>query len=634
MNMFARWFRNLRLRSKIILLVAVLILFTGAIGLFAVINVNRITENTRVLGENSLPKTELLGELREDLGDIRLATLRHMLATEEREFKQHEASIEECKKAMVERLEDLRSFLITESGRETYDSLIAQWEQFTRSIDTIIAMTALSGSEASAGIIAANRQRAAEAGDRLAATLDELVIQIEAHTDEVIHESMATAASGRKAVITLLVVLIIVGFGVGLFIAKPISDPVRELVRIVNKTASGDLTEDIVVRSTDEIGNLTKAFAGMVKNLRAVIGEATSSAHTVAASSEELAAAAEQSASAVHQISSTMGQMSAGVEEQTASINETAASIHQVNQAIAQVAKGAETQVQSVHQTSSVLDNMKKSMDEAIEVLQKVNSASKESAESAGRGGQSIENVISGMKEIKEAADTVAVAIGELDTHSQDIGKILEVIDDIADQTNLLALNAAIEAARAGEHGRGFAVVADEVRKLAERSSVETKAIAELISRVRQASDEAVNAIGIASEQVEAGNTLTAEAKTVLEEIVANTRDIENLIANLIVSVKELVDAGNTAAKSIDEIVSISEENTAATEEMAAGAGEVGKAIDSIASVSEETAASVEEVSASAEQVNASIEQIAASSAELANMAARLTEAVSVFTIE
>jgi methyl-accepting chemotaxis protein len=492
----------------------------------------------------------------------------------------------------------------------------------------------LSRTEASPEIVEANRRLGAEAGDRLAETLNELVIQIDAHTDEVVGQSMTTAATGRTAVISLLAVLIVIGFGVGFFIAKNISDPVRELVRIMNKVASGDLTEDIVAQSTDEIGQLMQAFGIMIKNLRNVIGEATASAETVAGTSEELAAAAEQSASAVHQISSTMGQMSAGVEEQTASTNETAASIHQVNQAIAQVAQGAETQVQSVHQASSVLDNMKKSMDEAIEVLQKVNSASKESAESAGRGGQSIENVIAGMMQIKEAADTVAVAIGELDTHSQDIGKILEVIDDIAEQTNLLALNAAIEAARAGEHGRGFAVVADEVRKLAERSSVETKAIAELIARVRQASGEAVKAINIAGEQVEAGNTLTVEAKTVLEEIGANTGDIETLIANLIVSVKELAEAGNTTAKSIDEIVSISEENTAATEEMAAGASEVGKAIDSIASVSEETAASVEEISASAEQVNASIEQIAASSAELANMAANLTEAVSVFKID
>ena len=631
MNMFIRWFRNLRLRSKIILLVTILVVFTGVIGVYAVINVNQITQNTKVLGENSLPKTEVIGDLKRTVGDARLAAVRVMLASTNSELSEHEASFAQATQEGDNILEQLSLLLISEEGQDIYNSFAEQWSEFKSIGDNIFRF---SRQGAAIEIVEVYRRQGAEAGDRLVSILAELESEIEAHTDEVVGKSMATAASGRTAVITLLVALIVVGFGVGLFIAKNISDPVRELVRIVNRTASGDLTEDIVAQSTDEIGHLTKAFGDMIKNLRAVIGEATASAETVAGTSEELAAAAEQSASAVHQISSTMGQMSAGVEEQTASINETAASIHQVNQAIAQVADGAETQVQSVHQASSVLDNMKKSMDEAIEVLQKVNEASKESAASAGRGGQSMENVIAGMIQIKEAADTVAVAIGELDTHSQDIGKILEVIDDIADQTNLLALNAAIEAARAGEHGRGFAVVADEVRKLAERSSVETKAIAELIGRVRQASDEAVKAIDIAGEQVEAGNTLTVEAKTVLEEIVANTSNIETLIANLIESVKELVEAGNTAAKSIDEIVSVSEENTAATEEMAAGANEVGKAIDSIASVSEETAASVEEISASAEQVNASIEQIAASAAQLANMAEKLTEAVAMFKVK
>ena len=628
--MFVKWFRNLSLRSKIILLVAILVIFTGVIGGYAIVNVNLITNNTKTLGENSLPKMELIGELMRSSGDLRVATLRHMLATTETEYREHEASIEQYKQEMEEKLEQLSLLLLTESGREVYDSLMTQWEWFKHSTNTMIA---LSKSEASPELIETNQKRASDAGDKLAEILNELVAQIESLTGEVIDESIHTAASGRTAVIALLAVLLVVGFGIGFFIAKDISDPVRKLVRIVNKVASGDLTENIVATSTDEVGHLMQAFGAMIENLKSVVGEAAASAHTVAGTSEELASAAEQSASAVHQISSTMGQMSAGIEEQTASTNETAASIHQVNEAIAQIAEGAETQVQSVHHASGVLNDMKQSMDDAIAVLQEVNSASKQSAESAGRGGQSIENVISGMMKIKEAADTVAVAIGELDTYSQDIGKILEVIDDIAEQTNLLALNAAIEAARAGEHGRGFAVVADEVRKLAERSSVETKAIADLIGRVRQASDEAVKAINIASEQVDTGNILTSEAKTVLEEIVQNTGGIETLIENLIESVEGLVEAGNNAAKSIDEIVSVSEENTAATEEMAASAGEVGQAIDSIASVSEETAASVEEISASAEQVNASIEQIATSAAELANMAEKLTQVVSIFKL-
>ncbi len=631
MNMFMKWFRNLRLRSKIILMVVMLVVFTGIIGAYAIVNVNRITENTRILGEDSLPKADLVGDLIGAVSDGRLVALRLVMASTDSEIREHEAFYERAKQEGDSALEDIGLLLVTERGQEIHTSFTEQWNEFKKIGDNIMR---LSREGASSIIIQSNLRQGAQVGDRLVSILAELKSEIEAHTDEVVHESMATAASGRTAVITLLVALMAIGFGIGFFIAKNISDPVRELVRLVNKTASGDLTEDIIAKSTDEIGNLMKAFGDMTRNLRDVVGEAASSAYTVASSSEQLAAAAGQSASAVHQISSTIGQVLAGIEEQTASTNETATAIHQVNQAIAQVAQGAETQVQGVHQASGVLDAMKKSIDDAVEALQKVNSASRQSAESAGRGGQSIKNVITGMKEIKNAADTVAIAIGELDTHSQDIGKILEVIDDIADQTNLLALNAAIEAARAGEHGRGFAVVADEVRKLAERSSVETKAIAELISRVRQASNEAVNAIDVAIEQVETGNTLTEEAKTVLEEIVENAYHIDTLIANLMQLGQSLAKASIDASQSMDEIVSISEENTAAAEEMAASASEVGEAVDSIASVSDETAASVEEISASAEEVDASIKQIAASAAELADMAAKLTEAVSIFKIQ
>jgi len=629
--MITKWFRNLRLRSKIILLVAVLVIFTGIIGVQSVINLKLVADNIKILGDNALPKTELIGKFRGELGDLRLAVTRHMLASTEAEFKEHEASFNLAKQKGSESLEALGLLLVTGSGRELYDSLIGQYQgQFMSIMNNLIT---LSRTGASPEILEAYRRQGSDAGDKLVETLDELIAEIEAHTHEVVSRSMEAAAIGRIAAIAVLVVLSLVGLGIGFRIANDISKPVRELVRIMNKTASGDLTEEVVVTSSDEIGNLMKAFGDMTRNLRNVIAEAVLSAHTVAGTSQELAASAEQSSIAVCEISSVIGQMSAGIEEQTASTSETAISVHQLNEAIAQVAKGAESQVQSVHRASSVLDNMKRFIDEAIEALRKVNSASRRSAESARRGGESIENIIIGMVHIREAADTVAATVDELNKHSEDICGILEVIDDIADQTNLLALNAAIEAARAGEHGRGFAVVADEVRKLAERSSTETKAITNLVTRVRQASDKAVKAINIASEQVEAGGALTVEAKSVLEEIVQNASHIETLISNLMQLGQDLAEAGNNAAKSMEEIVSISEENTASAEEMAASSEEVGQAIDNITSVSEEAAASVEEIVTSAEQVNVSINQIAALAGELANMAAKLQEAVSVFKI-
>ena len=628
-----KWFRNMRLQSKIIMLVTILIIFTGVIGIYSIINVNTITENTELLGLFFIPRVQIGGKITEGLANIRLSGLRHMMTNLESEFKQHEDAIAKDKLATQKAFEELKPLLRTKENQQKHDLMMQQWNQFIDMTEEILSLSRSKAIIASHTLDLAREERG-EVADELAKNLEDLMAVIERETNETVADSMTAAATGRTAIIGILVALIVIGFILGIFIARNIANPVMELVKVVNKTASGDFTENIESQSTDEIGNLMNAFGNMVKDLRGIIGQTAASAETIASTSEELAAAAEESASAVHQISSTVGEISAGIEEQTASTNQTAASVHQSNQAIAQVAEGAEAQVRHVHETSNVLNEMKKSMNEVIEVLEKVNKASTESAQSAELGGQSMENLIAGMAKLSEAGNASGVAMSELDTHVQDIGKILGVIEDIAEQTNLLALNAAIEAARAGEHGRGFAVVADEVRKLAERSSVETKAIAELITAVTQASGDVVKAVSLANEQVEAGNNLTVEAKTVLEEIVANARDAKILIENLIKSVQDLAKAGDIAAKSIDEVVGISEENTAAAEEMAAQADEVEKAMDSIASVSEESAASVAEISASTEQVTASIEQIATSSQELANMAEKLIQAVGVFKVK
>jgi methyl-accepting chemotaxis protein len=211
---------------------------------------------------------------------------------------------------------------------------------------------------------------------------------------------------------------------------------------------------------------------------------------------------------------------------------------------------------------------------------------------------------------------------------------VVETIDDIAEQTNLLALNAAIEAARAGEQGRGFAVVADEVRKLAERSGRETKQIAELIAQVQAGTRDAVLAMQNGASKVEVGSTTAEQAGQALEEILSAVERTVAQVGEIAASAQQMSAASRELAGAMQSISAVVEENTASTEEMAAQAGQLEGAIDSIANVSRDQSAATEEVSASTEEMSAQVEEMTARAQELAATADHLKALVARFSLE
>ncbi len=360
-------------------------------------------------------------------------------------------------------------------------------------------------------------------------------------------------------------------------IACRIVRPIKELTAVANVISSGDLTAEVKVATNDEVGQLASAFKKMVDSLRETLHHVAFAAENLSASSEEIAASLQQTSSMTEQMTLTVDEL----------------------------AKGATEQASMVEETSDTINQMATSMQQIAGNAQMTNEEGKNAKEAADNGKIAVDKAIQKMVDAQEAVKESAVATKALGENSQEIGKIVEVITGVADQTNLLALNAAIEAARAGEQGRGFAVVADEVRKLAEESSNAAGQIEQLIAQVQQETDSTVALMNKGAEVVEEGSSAVIETGDAFKDI----------------------------HTSIDRIATEVEEVSAASQQISVGSGQVVGAINNIANITEESAAGTQQAALATQEQMGAIEEIAASSENLARLAEELQKQVGKFNI-
>lgn len=425
---------------------------------------------------------------------------------------------------------------------------------------------------------------------------------------------------------------IIAGWGVGAAFARRISRPVVAITEASERLAAGDLTvPKVSVSSRDEVGRLGAAFNKMLENMTRVISQAAVLAKRVSATSQQLSANSQEVAASNQQVATAVKGLAVSNARQSDDIQKSAQIVDQLVGAVSQIARGAQEQAAGVAQTNDMVGQMVKGIEEVAQNVQKVARAFQKTSEAANKGGEAVGKTIGGMERIRQSVFDSASKIKDLGERSKQIGEIIEVIDGIASQTNLLALNAAIEAARAGEHGKGFAVVADEVRKLAERSGKATREIAELIGSIQKGTDEAVGAMKEVTREVDDGAALADGAGVALKEIVVTTGASNGELLSITTAVEQITANSADVARAIDGVAAITEENTAATQEMAAGGSSVMSSIENIAAVAEEGARTVREVAGAAENANSSTNEIAALAIELAKMAGELQDVIGRF---
>ncbi|MDT8070634.1 MAG: methyl-accepting chemotaxis protein [Terriglobia bacterium] len=362
----------------------------------------------------------------------------------------------------------------------------------------------------------------------------------------------------------------------------------KEMASVSEAIARGDLTVEVEPRSKRD--TLGSAFSKMLDGLRSIVRSVRDAAAQVAAGSNQVADASEESAKISVQSSSA--------------IDEVTSTMHEMSINVQNMVKNTQMQASSVSETSASIDQMVASIQRVADTAKVLLDISNRSREEVQSGIGTMQKATDGLSRINTSIGSSSQIIAALGTRADDIGKIIEVIDDISEQTNLLALNAAIEAARAGEHGLGFAVVADEVRKLAEKSAQSTKEISELIQSIQKEARKAVENMEKSTSIVNEGLTLGNDLSVALKKISNVVTEVYKFAQEIGAATNEQSHGSSQIAKATGRLNEITHEINSAVEEQASGAQAVVKAMERMREMVQAQTSGSTELAASSEQMS------------------------------
>lgn len=531
--------KNAKISTKLGIAAATLVVFTFIMGAVGYYYLDRSSRSVDHIVTNNYGRIVAFKQIKDAVDTIDKAML-SMALTKDNDLKQEEkAKIAKARIAYGEAVKKIESVLANVKDPKTKAEFGDLMEKIKaqlvkgKEFNVKLMNYAMEGKNDEAGAIWS------EHTSKVSVAIDSLfrqLVKLSEDRIDVRFKELGKETSTAKVVFIVISLIIMAFIVIGtFFFVRSITRSLDEGVKVANRLAEGDLTVDVSIMSHDEIGALLESMNNMVQKWRGIVSQINSSADNIA--------------SASHQLSASAVQMSKGSDEQARMSVQVATASEEMSQTVIDVARNTGNIAVSGQETVEVARSGKDVVDMAVKEVQEIAST-------------------------VDASATMVRSLGEL---SKQIGEIVNVINEIADQTNLLALNAAIEAARAGEHGRGFAVVADEVKKLAERTGNSTAEIADMIGNIQKEVNKAVDAMEEVKKKVSSGADLSQEAGSSLNNIVKKVDDLQLMVQQIASATEEMTATSESISKDIDSIASISKETSSASVQVSQASDELAR---------------------------------------------------------
>ncbi len=511
-----QFLRNLAIRKKLVFFFGAVCALAVGVGALSLIMLSSVSETTVEINDKWLPGVRLLDQMHTQHSTMQRSTLNLGLCSTAECRTVYEARYRGAKEKLDQGFQEFRK--LTTSSEEK--DLLAHLDELVLAYDDASARAialAAQGTKPAAYDDALQQSR--DTYDAAYKVGDEVVAMYNKGAGEATQKAISTTKTARTLVTAVSVLALFVGFVATVVLTQIIATRLTKGLAALDRLASKDMTVEVTVTGSDEIGRIGEAINATARSLRTVLQSVAQAADTLSSATQEVSAQAQQTEGNAHTQSSRTNQIAVAAQEMTATIGE--------------ISHNAENAA----------------------------GASRESAETANRGGAIMQAAAATMEKISAATLSVGDKMTSLAHRSEEIGKVVNVIQEISEQTNLLALNAAIEAARAGEHGRGFAVVAGEVRRLAERTKGATEEIAGTIRSIQDETRETLEVMQESRSSVESGMSETARARTSLEAIIASSQQVEHQIHLIATAATEQTAASGEISESAGRISQLSTEN-------------------------------------------------------------------------